>query len=210
MVGLPQPHAGLPADARLLSGAACIDYAFVTGECHRVGRVRGIGPAIAELDVEGGREARRRVPSGAEPARDVEEDLAQVGDVQQIVHRVQAKALVGQDRLAFATSTLRRISRIQRLISVQLDLLDTMSPERVNGQRDVVKNERRQSYENAPYGMAELRISELMFPKNHPYRWPVIPTNSSAALAGMLSSASLDGSSTSSTRPYSFASWAVM
>jgi tryptophan 2,3-dioxygenase len=36
--------------------------------------------------------------------------------------------LLGEDRLAFATSTLRRISRIQRLILVQLDLLDTMSP----------------------------------------------------------------------------------
>ena len=37
-------------------------------------------------------------------------------------------------------------------------LLDTMSPERVDGQRDVVKNERRQSYENRPYGMAELEL----------------------------------------------------
>ena len=36
----------------------------------------------------------------------------------------------------------------------------------VNGQRDVVKNERRQSYENEPYGMAEVRIPELMYPKN--------------------------------------------
>src|SRR5438045_7649308 len=39
-------------------------------------------------------------------------------------------------------------------------LLETMSPERVNGQRDVVKNERRQSYENAPYGMAPIEISK--------------------------------------------------
>ena len=53
-------------------------------------------------------------------------------------------------------------------------LLDTMSPERVNGQRDVVKNERRQSYENAPYGMASLEISKMLFPEGHPYRWPVI------------------------------------
>ncbi len=37
-------------------------------------------------------------------------------------------------------------------------LLDTMSPARVDGQRDVVKNERRQSYENRPYGMAELEL----------------------------------------------------
>jgi zinc protease len=53
-------------------------------------------------------------------------------------------------------------------------LLDVVNEAMVNGQRDVVKNERRQSYENAPYGMAEPRIDELMFPKGHPYHWPVI------------------------------------
>jgi zinc protease len=53
-------------------------------------------------------------------------------------------------------------------------LLDIVSEALVNGQRDVVKNERRQSYENAPYGMAELRLYELLYPKNHPYYWPVI------------------------------------
>jgi zinc protease len=53
-------------------------------------------------------------------------------------------------------------------------LLDVVNEAMVNGQRDVVKNERRQSYENAPYGMAEVRIDELMFPKGHPYHWPVI------------------------------------
>jgi zinc protease len=53
-------------------------------------------------------------------------------------------------------------------------LLDTMSPQRVNGQRDVVKNERRQSYENAPYGMASIEIDTMLYPEGHPYRWPVI------------------------------------
>lgn len=53
-------------------------------------------------------------------------------------------------------------------------LLDIVSEDLVNGQRDVVKNERRQSYENAPYGKAFLRISELMYPATHPYHWPVI------------------------------------
>ena len=53
-------------------------------------------------------------------------------------------------------------------------LLDTMSPERVNGQRDVVKNERRESYENAPYGMAAIEIAALLYPEGHPYRWPTI------------------------------------
>jgi zinc protease len=53
-------------------------------------------------------------------------------------------------------------------------LLDVVTPKLVDGQRDVVKNERRQSYENAPYGMANVRLTELMYPKDHPYHWPVI------------------------------------
>ncbi len=53
-------------------------------------------------------------------------------------------------------------------------LLDVVTPAMVDGQRDVVKNERRQSYENAPYQMAEIRIPEIIYPKNHPYHWPTI------------------------------------
>jgi zinc protease len=53
-------------------------------------------------------------------------------------------------------------------------LLDTMTPKTVDAQRDVVKNERRQSYENRPYGMAEITLGEMLYPPGHPYRWPVI------------------------------------
>ncbi|MGH7528864.1 MAG: M16 family metallopeptidase [Gemmatimonadales bacterium] len=53
-------------------------------------------------------------------------------------------------------------------------LLDAMSPEKVDGQRDVVKNERRQSYENRPYGMAWIALSQNLYPPDHPYHWPVI------------------------------------
>jgi len=53
-------------------------------------------------------------------------------------------------------------------------LLDSLNLEKVNVQRDVVKNERRQSYENRPYGMAFLKLPEELFPPNHPYHWPVI------------------------------------
>ena len=53
-------------------------------------------------------------------------------------------------------------------------LLETMTPERVNGQRDVVKNERRQSYENRPYGMASLELDKMLWPAGHPYSWPTI------------------------------------
>src|SRR3954464_6384828 len=53
-------------------------------------------------------------------------------------------------------------------------LLDSMTPQTVDAQRDVVKNERRQSYENRPYGMAELTLGEMLYPEGHPYHWPVI------------------------------------
>jgi zinc protease len=53
-------------------------------------------------------------------------------------------------------------------------LLDVVSPALVDGQRDVVKNERRQSYENRPYGMVWDRLPGLLFPEGHPYAWPVI------------------------------------
>ena len=53
-------------------------------------------------------------------------------------------------------------------------LLDTMTPKTVDAQRDVVKNERRQSVENQPYGMADVVLGEMLFPEGHPYHWPVI------------------------------------
>src|SRR5262245_22531602 len=53
-------------------------------------------------------------------------------------------------------------------------LLDTMTPKTVDAQRDVVKNERRQSYENRPYGLADPTLSEMLYPEGHPYHWPVI------------------------------------
>jgi zinc protease len=53
-------------------------------------------------------------------------------------------------------------------------LLDTMSPERVDGQRDVVKNERRQRIDNRPYGLADDKLPSLLYPKGHPYSWSVI------------------------------------
>lgn len=54
------------------------------------------------------------------------------------------------------------------------DLGRTMNQEKLDKQRDVVRNERRQSIENAPYGKAELAITEIMFPLGHPYHYEVI------------------------------------
>jgi len=53
-------------------------------------------------------------------------------------------------------------------------LLPTMDKEKLDLQRDVVKNERRQSYDNVPYGRAFETILPVLFPPNHPYSWPVI------------------------------------
>jgi zinc protease len=53
-------------------------------------------------------------------------------------------------------------------------LLEAMTPARVDGQRDVVKNERRQSYDNRPYGLASLELDKMLWPAGHPYSWPTI------------------------------------
>ncbi|PYO97255.1 MAG: insulinase family protein [Gemmatimonadetes bacterium] len=53
-------------------------------------------------------------------------------------------------------------------------LLPEMTADKVDLQRGVVQNERRQSYENRPYGLAEENILERLYPASHPYHWPVI------------------------------------
>jgi zinc protease len=53
-------------------------------------------------------------------------------------------------------------------------LLDTFDKAKLDNQRDVVLNERRQSYENQPYGMSEILIQENLWPKNHGYHWSTI------------------------------------
>ena len=52
--------------------------------------------------------------------------------------------------------------------------LPTMDQEKVDLQRDVVKNERRQRVDNQPYGRAWETIGRMLYPTDHPYSWPVI------------------------------------
>jgi zinc protease len=52
--------------------------------------------------------------------------------------------------------------------------LPTMDSAKLDLQRDVVKNERRQSYENQPYGLADETILRMVYPAGHPYSWPTI------------------------------------
>lgn len=53
-------------------------------------------------------------------------------------------------------------------------LLPALTEEKFNNQRDVVLNERRQNYENRPYGLAGMALAEAMYPGEHPYRWLTI------------------------------------
>jgi zinc protease len=53
-------------------------------------------------------------------------------------------------------------------------LLPAVTPERFEAQRGVVLNERRQNYENRPYGLAQFTIARTLYPAGHPYSWPTI------------------------------------
>jgi zinc protease len=53
-------------------------------------------------------------------------------------------------------------------------LLPALTRERLETQRDVVLNERRQSYENRPYGLAMMALMAALYPPDHPYHWMTI------------------------------------
>jgi zinc protease len=53
-------------------------------------------------------------------------------------------------------------------------LLPAITERRFETQRDVVLNERRQNYENRPYGLAMMAIMAALYPEDHPYHWMTI------------------------------------
>src|SRR5687767_14529520 len=53
-------------------------------------------------------------------------------------------------------------------------LLDDKAPDKINGQRDVVKNEKRQGVDNQPYGQAFMELPVMLYPAGHPYSWSTI------------------------------------
>ena len=91
-------------------------------------------------------------------------------------------------------------------------LLPALTQTKFANQRDVVLNERRQNYENRPYGLAPMALLNALFPADHPYHWATIgeiadleaveldeahaffrryyhPANASLAIAGDIESA---------------------
>lgn len=52
--------------------------------------------------------------------------------------------------------------------------LPALSQEKLDNQKDVVKNERLERYDNQPYGLAWELINTNLYPENHPYSWSTI------------------------------------
>lgn len=78
---------------------------------------------------------------------------------------------------------------LERTLYMEADrmgnLLAAMDQAKLDNQRDVVKNERRQRVDNVPYGaMAEMTY-EVMYPEGHPYRWDVIGSMADLSAASL-------------------------
>lgn len=69
-------------------------------------------------------------------------------------------------------------SYLERALWLEADrmgfLLPALTQERLKNQIDVVRNERRQNYDDAPYGLAYEEILKMLYPPEHPYSWPTI------------------------------------
>lgn len=78
---------------------------------------------------------------------------------------------------------------LEALLWVESDRLATLTEalnqEKLDNQRDVVKNERRQGLENQPYGRAFKLIVENLHPAGHPYSWMVIGSHEDLTAASL-------------------------
>jgi zinc protease len=64
-------------------------------------------------------------------------------------------------------------------------LLPAMTQEKLDNQRDVVKNERRQRVDNQPYGRSFERLHAMLYEPSHPYSWPVIGSMTDLSAASL-------------------------
>ncbi len=69
-------------------------------------------------------------------------------------------------------------NQLEKMLWLESDrmgfLLDAVTQEKFEVQRETVKNERGQSVDNRPYGRLNERVAEALYPEGHPYSWPVI------------------------------------
>jgi len=64
-------------------------------------------------------------------------------------------------------------------------LLPAMTQEKLDNQIEVVKNERRQNYENVPYRQSETALIKALYPAGHPYSWTTIGSHADLSAAAM-------------------------
>lgn len=64
-------------------------------------------------------------------------------------------------------------------------LLDVLTQAKLDNQRDVVKNERRQRYENTPYGMVWKVFANHLYPEGHPYHHTTIGSHADLSAANL-------------------------
>jgi len=69
-------------------------------------------------------------------------------------------------------------NQLEKMLWLESDrmgfLLETITEEKFEIQRATVKNERGQNVDNRPYGRLNETINQMMYPREHPYSWPVI------------------------------------
>jgi len=69
-------------------------------------------------------------------------------------------------------------NQLEKMLWLEADrmgfLLDAVTQEKFEVQRETVKNERGQNYDNRPYGRLRERVAEALYPQGHPYSWPTI------------------------------------
>ncbi len=69
-------------------------------------------------------------------------------------------------------------NQLEKMIWLEADrmgfLLPAVTQEKFEVQRETVKNERGQNYDNRPYGLLRERVNEALFPEGHPYSWLTI------------------------------------
>ena len=69
-------------------------------------------------------------------------------------------------------------NQLEKMLWLESDrmgfLLETITEEKFEIQRSTVKNERGQNVDNRPYGRLNETLNQMMYPREHPYSWPVI------------------------------------
>ncbi|MCX8081599.1 MAG: insulinase family protein [Bacteroidia bacterium] len=70
------------------------------------------------------------------------------------------------------------VNQLEKILWLEADrmgfLLDSVTQQKFEIQRETVKNERGQRYDNAPYGLVFEKIGEALYPQGHPYSWSTI------------------------------------